>query len=200
MLFITNGYERFSNTNSTDPRQRVPLFYCFLSRVHYELNNIIMMSSFTDIHSSTQNITELKLDLFPPWQYRPNLFENCINCDLFCLNLFSELKNLLQKKPCPHSPDVVNKSARHPHLKTRFIVANIISMIIILITYKLPREITELLSSRKKKKMKKWNPQNHTIMKEYISIFCTSIHQVYFRWDLRWKLLNRYHYQAILHT
>ena len=52
MLFITNGYERFSNTNSTDPRQRVPLFYCFLSRVHYELNNIIMMSSFTDIHWS----------------------------------------------------------------------------------------------------------------------------------------------------
>ena len=25
MLFITNGYKRFSKTNSSDPRQRVPL-------------------------------------------------------------------------------------------------------------------------------------------------------------------------------
>ena len=25
MHFITNGYKRFSKTNSTDPRQRVPL-------------------------------------------------------------------------------------------------------------------------------------------------------------------------------
>ena len=27
MHFITNGYKRFSKTNSTDPRQRVPLMF-----------------------------------------------------------------------------------------------------------------------------------------------------------------------------
>ena len=29
MHFITNGYKRFLETNSTDPRQRVPLNYSF---------------------------------------------------------------------------------------------------------------------------------------------------------------------------
>ena len=30
MHFITNGHKRFSKTNSTNPRQRVPLMTCFL--------------------------------------------------------------------------------------------------------------------------------------------------------------------------
>ena len=38
MRFITNGYKRFSKTNSTDPRQRVPLkssrdIGCFLPKI-----------------------------------------------------------------------------------------------------------------------------------------------------------------------
>ena len=31
MHFMTNGYKRFSKTNSTDPRQRVPLTYYFFN-------------------------------------------------------------------------------------------------------------------------------------------------------------------------
>ena len=43
MHFITNGYKRFSKTNSTDPRQRVPLIAMgmemdgLVSTIHHSL-------------------------------------------------------------------------------------------------------------------------------------------------------------------
>ena len=57
MHFITNGYKRFLKTNSTDPRQRVPLSIrrgvqlnkLILTRLHVFLDNRVYESALKDL-------------------------------------------------------------------------------------------------------------------------------------------------------
>ena len=56
MHFITNGYKRFSKTNSTDPRQRVPLrTKCQIIR-----QSIILLLKTPLIHNTLLNIIKGK--------------------------------------------------------------------------------------------------------------------------------------------